>query len=330
MLLTADLHLREESADVVLREVIPGILDLATRYDENTVAILGDLWHLRYRVPVSLLNAVAETFEAWGLNVVLLPGNHDQVDVYGRNAMEVLGALPNVEVFSEPTVNASGAFLPYRKDPGLMVELSQKLLAQAAVKILYTHAGVRGAAQNGSIYDADGIPLEALVGWDLVVTGHYHRHQRLGNVVYLGSPWETRADEAGDPKGVWRVPDFTTYTFEQMERIETRWGPKHYRFELGQGETLDLSQVGARDIVRVATAAGVDVEAVGAALVKAGVKQHTVTPEVAINQARLEVAPESPMDAYAQAYAEIKSGDLALEGIVDVFKEIKAKVGGVA
>ncbi len=328
MLVTADLHLREESAEVVLGEVLPGLFDLARELDQNMVAILGDLWHLRHQVSVGLLNAVRDQFKRCGVKVLLLPGNHDQVDVHGRNALEVLGDLFNVEVFTEPTMNQWGAWMPYRKDPAEMVAYIQNMLEdldrEGWPRVLYLHGGIRGATMNSHIFDDVGIPLEVLEPWEVVVCGHYHRAQEIGKVRYVGSPWQTRADEAGQEKGVWLVPDRQPYKPDGMKFLPQTWGPRHHLIELTEGAALNLEDIRPQDIVRVKTAAGVDVAAVGAELAKAGIARHTVTPEVEAAQARLEVSPDAGMGAYARAYAELQHGDLALEGLLEVLAEIQA------
>jgi hypothetical protein len=42
--------------------------------------VAGDFWHLRGALRVDVLNAVMAQLAQWTVPVVLLPGNHDQVD----------------------------------------------------------------------------------------------------------------------------------------------------------------------------------------------------------------------------------------------------------
>lgn len=336
MLLTGDIHLREESADVVFGEVLPGIYQEALARGEKWIVIAGDLLHVRYQVPVLIYNRLAEVLKLWtaeGLVIVLVPGNHDQVDLAGRNALEVLAEIPGVTVLTEPCWWGGVAWMPYRKGPEEIVRALLALLASKpgdSSPVLFMHAGVTGAVMNegASIYDDEGVPLESLTPWTAVVCGHYHKPQRLGNVRYLGSPWQTAADEAGQEKGIWLAPDdFGRFTLDSMEFLPQQWGPRYHNLEIKDGGVLDFAQFDKRDIVRVKTAAGVDPEAVGKALVQAGIEHHTVTPTVESPQERLEVAQGSPLTSYAQAYMELKLGPS--EEAWEMFEQIVARAEGV-
>jgi UDP-2,3-diacylglucosamine pyrophosphatase LpxH len=82
MILFSDLHLKPESADVCF-EVLDAVCALACASDRQ-VAFLGDFWHVRYALPVDLLNCVSDEMARWqleGVEAHLLPGNHDQIDV---------------------------------------------------------------------------------------------------------------------------------------------------------------------------------------------------------------------------------------------------------
>jgi len=334
MLLTADLHLREESADVIFGEVLPGILDIALQRGETLIVIDGDLLHVRYQVAVLLYNRLAEALKGWaesGIEIILLPGNHDQVDLAGHNALEVLDEIEGVTVVTEPCWLKGFAWVPYRKDPTELVRILLDLLAREdsqAYSNVFMHAGVTGALQNDSIYDSDGVPLGALVPWNTVVCGHYHKPQTIGNVRYLGSPWQTRADEAGQEKGVWIAPDDPeAFCLEAMEFLPQRWGPCYHNIVLGQDAQLDVSGIDKRDIVRVKTAEGVDPATVGKVLAQAGIERHTVTPTVEAPQERLDVVQGSPLEDYVQSYLKLKL--YGSEPAWEMFEQIKARSGGV-
>lgn len=334
MILTGDLHLREESAGVIFDEVLPGIYQIAQDRQERHIVILGDVWHVRYQVPVLLLNRLADTFRIWtygGFDVVLLAGNHDQVDVHGHNALEVLTEIDGVEVITEPCWMNGFVWVPYRKDPLDLIRILGELSAVTpASPILHAfmHAGVTGAMQNDSVYDSEGVPLEALASWSSVVCGHYHKPQDIGNVRYLGSPWQTRADEAGQEKGVWIAPDDSeAFCLESMEFLPQRWGPRYHNIVLDQDAQLDVSGIDKRDIVRVKTAEGVDPVAAGKILVQAGIEHHTVTPTVEAPQERLDVVQGSPLEDYVRSYLELKLGGSVQAW--EMFEQIKARSGGV-
>ena len=209
MILFSDLHLKAES-EQTCRQVLDGVFTLALSTGK-VVGFLGDFWHVRYAVPLHLLNMVRDTFHLWskaGVKLYMLPGNHDQFDVNGRNALEVFADIPNVRVFSEPTHDwATGTWLPYRKDPRVLLEwLKANPVPEGAPFVAYLHHGIQGAFMNSGMQAGaqDGLRPEDLP-FPRVYCGHWHRHQQVAQCVYVGSQWQTRADEAGQQKGVLRI-----------------------------------------------------------------------------------------------------------------------------
>jgi len=325
MLIFSDLHLREDSADVVLGEVLPGILDACVKAGESVLACLGDFYHFRYRIDVRIQNEV----RAWlqrvaraGISVHLLPGNHDQVDFIGRNALEVFADYTNVRVYTEPTWTEVGLWIPYRKDPNDIAKalaLPAPQGFQSAPRVLFMHHGVRGAFMSNTMLDTEGLPLEWFQSWSRVLCGHYHKRQDLGQLTYIGSPWQTKADEAGQPKG------FAFWNGRELKFEDKRWGPRYADLEVGPG-AMELAlkyagSYGPRDIVRIRTAPGIDPGAVGAAFAAKGATV-VVTPEVVIAEARIQLPESSSLADYAAKYVELTPTSLDKTKLMAVFKEL--------
>lgn len=327
MIIFSDVHLREESANVVLGEVLPGIYQACLERQDYEVACLGDLFHFRYKIDARIQNAVKDEFRRWaqgGIRLRILPGNHDQYDVAGRNVLELFDHLPNVKVYSEPTWDEDGYWIPCRKNPDVVLAaLATPPPRPDMPPVLFLHQGIRGALMNDSVTDQEGIPLAALGDrWRTVLCGHYHKHQRVGERVwYIGSPWQTGVLEAGQPKG------FCAWLGGQLHFCERHWGPRYHTFEVEAGQSLDLSGVSSRDEVRVKTkGAGAEkaAEQIGARLVQVGVSRHTVTPEMQRVEARLAVADGASLQQYAEAYVGVTHGDLDPGHLLRVFHELTA------
>jgi DNA repair exonuclease SbcCD nuclease subunit len=209
MIVFADLHLREQSEQTCFR-VLEAVERMALE-DDKRIVFCGDWWHLRYQVNVRLLNRVAELMRRWadlGLELDLVPGNHDQVDVAGRNALEVFEG-DNCAVHTDPGISADGqfGFVPYRKD---LVEQFDALVAVAGEVdpggIIFAHLPVRGSAMNNGHKCEDGIQISSHGGitqW--LVLGHYHKRQSGQGWSYVGSPYQTSFGEAGNVCGVFRI-----------------------------------------------------------------------------------------------------------------------------
>lgn len=308
MLLISDLHLREDSADVVLNEVLPAVAGEAERLGDKHVGILGDVFHIRYRVSVRLLNALRDELMNWmqrGLTVTIIPGNHDQINVAGRNALEVLGDVIGVDVYTEPTWDSHGLWFPYRKPELVEAQLKDALSRKPSPEhpnVLFTHLGIYGAWMNDGWQDKVGLPPGLFEVFDFVICGHYHKHQYVGRkLVYVGSPYQTRADEAGQVKG------YGIWNGSRMTHVPMEWGKRHLNLtiksEPGVPLTIDgIEALTHRDIVRLTVTSEEAAKSLGEQLTARGV-QHIITVKPEVAEARITPANES-LEGYARAYLE--------------------------
>lgn len=311
MLLVTDLHLREESAEVVLGEILPGIAQGALAAGETEIGCLGDVWHLRYRAAVRLMTAMRDELErqrALGLKWSFIAGNHDQIDVHGRNILEFFDSVATIhkERFNW---TPRGVWIPYHHDQKAFAETFAEAAKRAGPHksgppVAFIHQGVRGAWMNDSMPNKDGIDPAMFKGWR-VFSGHYHKRQIVGlpgegQVEFLGTAWQTRADEANQAKG------YALWDGKQVRYVDTAWGPRHYKFTgVADASAIPLSQLRPQDVVSVTTAPGVSAEKIGKKLAAAGVLNHTVTPQVEHKEARLSVRDNATMQDYAKAYIDL-------------------------
>lgn len=344
MIVTADLHLKEETADVVFREVFRGLEVAAANDMDQTLAILGDVFDVRNVVPVWLLNKFLDTLSRWvsmGFHVIMIPGNHDQYDAGGRNVLEVyewgepLAGQGRVSVYSHPTIDKWGLWVPYVDDKEHLEATLDEWVPnlESSPGVVFGHWGVVGAQRDPHHLDTDGIWLGDSRWPVMMILGHYHKHhgampgeggvwdvqvKQAFSYAYLGSPYQTRASEAGQVKG-YGVWDGRELRFEAMD-----WGPKYQKVALVAGQILDLASFETRDDVRVTAGPGVDPEAIGVQLKEAGFTRFTVTPEVEENQARLDVKADADLLDYAREYVRQYAGDLPQDELLDVFRQLWA------
>jgi DNA repair exonuclease SbcCD nuclease subunit len=319
MIVTADLHLTEDSEDLVFDEILPGLVDAALK-DDHWIAILGDIYHLRYRVSVRLQNRLynfmAHTPDyTW----VLLPGNHDQINPAGEHALEVFRGLSNVIVVTAPEWTANGLWIPYRKDPAAILATLATPKPEGCPPVAWMHHGVRGAMLSSAMKDTDGIPVESFSGFKHVFCGHYHMPQNLGFLDYIGSPYQTRADESGQQKriGIW---DLSTLS---MRYQPVFWGRKFHRLEVSVDSPLLIADgVSRTDEIRIKAGPGVDVEELGRAAAEQGFTNVVITPVQAASASRLKVAEGKGLDAYAEEYVKTFAGDLGGEKLMDLYREL--------
>jgi DNA repair exonuclease SbcCD nuclease subunit len=329
MIVFSDLHLREETEAVVFGQVLPALAAAAVADKvvdgHRWLACLGDLWHIRYRVPVVLLNRLilwAEALGVQGVNLLILSGNHDQVNPQGEHALEALRRLSNVRVFDQPTWDARGLWVPYRKDQSdVQAALATPMPSRTLPAILWIHHGIRGAWRNDRQQDTDGLDANDLQqrGFRRVFAGHYHKPQDLGLVSYVGSPYEVHSDEQGQLKryGIW------DQEAQEMTWVPVAWGVRHHKFVLQAGAALDLSQARPGDVVNLVAPVGTQEEAaqLGQQLLERGVRA-VVTMQDAAKTDRLAVSAGASLREYGQEYVAKFAGDLDPARLLKLFDEI--------
>lgn len=192
-----------------IAESLLAMRDHATA-DKNLV-IIGDLFHTRGMLSVSLMNTVrgviAELSQVF--NITIIAGNHDQANKSGTQT-SVAYLAPWATIVENFTVRGNCAFLPFRESRLDMVDMFNKA-AEAKVEYVFAHVGVLGATIGTTEYQ----PSEDLALSDLgserfryVFLGHYHKHQWLNkNTMYLGNPCQTSFSDAGLVKGFWEFDD---------------------------------------------------------------------------------------------------------------------------
>jgi len=320
----SDLHLSEDSAEVVFQKVLPGILEAAKDDADRIIACLGDFWHVRYKVPVILQNQVVEWLRALKrerLQLYLLPGNHDQINGAGENALEVFADLDHVTVITEPTWNCFGLWVPYRKERSDVEKaLAIPVPAWIVPPILWMHHGVKGAEMAPGVFGEIGLEPSQFQSWKLVFCGHYHKRQQLGNIVYVGSPYQVTANEAGQPKGYGRWNPLT----EQFFWIDTVWGQRYHNLNLAEVNARDFQQAGVAmpgDEVRLRGVNAREAEELIKGFTAAGV--HCVA-EVTLPKAeeRLDVGSSPTLATYAEAYARKFLPPEEIEIALALYREI--------
>ncbi len=71
--------------------------------------------------------------------------------------------------------------------------------------------------------------------------------------------------------------------------------------------------------------AGISVETLGKQFATAGIKNHTLTPELTVSEARLDVASNASMTAFAEAYVtKLAPAGLDHKHLMSIFHEVTA------
>jgi len=210
----------------------PQVLAAARRTPHTGVLFLGDFWHARGALPVTLLNSVLEVLGDWDVPLLMLPGNHDQVSLGGEeHALTPLGAARRdlVHVFSKPTYWRGALWLPYRRDSALLQAALGAVASDAGLRCVFAHADVAGALMNEAHQAREGLSPALFPAHVPTYTGHYHvPHTVAGTrITYVGSPYQVSMSEAGQTKRLLVLDG----EWGQLAQLPLDIGPRHFQLE---------------------------------------------------------------------------------------------------
>jgi hypothetical protein len=200
------------------------LAEVATERKAEAVFLLGDIFDKR------LVDAVTLTVAVQGLVNIpvptyLLAGNHDANTLKGgRFLVEAFGAMDHTAIkymdadtMVQPRDWLRFWPLPYMPVDETRAKLKKYRLAMKAWRegdgenpqnILLFHQAIVGCGHGGWVCD-DGLdPMEVTKGWDRVLAGHFHTHQKWGREergAYLGAPMQHHLGDIGEKRGFWVI-----------------------------------------------------------------------------------------------------------------------------
>ncbi|AID50489.1 putative exonuclease [Bacillus phage CP-51] len=188
--------------------------------------IAGDLYHQRARVHTVVYNSLRDEVKSIGeagIEVLIIPGNHDQIDNsdFPQHSLHSFKELDNVTVVDDFRIvkfgDANVVCVPYSKNAQMVKDFIQSVPADLENPILLGHLGVSGGfVGNGNFPMADAFTVEDLRPdlFKYVFLGHFHMYQLLGgypHVMYVGSPIEHSHGDEGEDKGFVVADDSKRY-----------------------------------------------------------------------------------------------------------------------
>jgi len=160
--------------------------------------VAGDLNDTKAIIRAEVANALLDLFKQLKTKAYILVGDHDLINekekAHGLNYL----ASDNVIIIDKVTVLQHFSLIPYQSTNQDFINVLSYIPSQSLV---IAHQGFQGAYMGEYIQDKSSVPIEAVKAYK-VISGHYHRHQTLGTVTYVGTPYTITFAEANDgPKG---------------------------------------------------------------------------------------------------------------------------------
>lgn len=225
-----DLHVNKEL--LRLTECL-NMLDYLKKYclsnEIKHIVIGGDLFDtsnsIKNQMFIPFFNKLLEIKEA-GIELIIIVGNHDSMNNDNDCLAEAFKSFAHFVKKSE-TINIGGIdydFLSYTQNPS---DLPNK------GRVLFTHLEVEGFYFNPYKKCEDKTFTEdSFEHYDLVVSGHLHKAQETKKIVFPGSQYATRRDEAANHEHYFCVVDGTDY-----ELVEYRDAPDYIQVTLSEALT---------------------------------------------------------------------------------------------
>jgi DNA repair exonuclease SbcCD ATPase subunit len=233
----SDLHVDVNRLDTCL-QVLEYTHEVAAK-NRAGIIFLGDFWHVRGSIPVVCLNRVLETVQKFTQPFLMIPGNHDQVTICGREhaLLPVAAAMfPGLaHVVEHPTVLLDALWLPYRKRNQELVEALH--VHGPYVKAVFCHAEIRGAWMNNHIRYEGHSGLEPKLFPNAPVptySGHFHRPHSVpgyAQIRYVGSPYQVSRAEEGQQK---QLLILRSSDWQVEELVPLDIGPRFFSVSLAQ------------------------------------------------------------------------------------------------
>jgi len=228
--------------DYFNKEVIPTI----EKHNIKQLWILGDYFDDRYTTNVLVENIALKTIKQIlskfkNIEVFILAGNHD---IYYKNSLSISSLkkfrniskrleiidgvkeykIDNLKVIAIPwLIHGSKNWDEFKKIITKYEETNKK-----QYDLCFGHFEINGFEIIKNLVEKGGLNQKMFEAFGEVFTGHFHIRNKIGNIQYLGSPYEITWNDYGTKKGL------TIYDTENNKAtfIENKISPKHEHFNI--------------------------------------------------------------------------------------------------
>ncbi|MDR0675547.1 MAG: hypothetical protein LBF97_00705 [Elusimicrobiota bacterium] len=198
ILFSSDWHLNDKQPihNTIILNYMNYLQDYMKENDIKNFVFGGDLIHNSNKINYHTFVPVFKKFLEWkdiGIKSIFIIGNHDQL-AKDNSLLELLEPLGKVIIKPE-TISIDGIdydFCPYTENVEDLPNNSEVLFSHLDVKDFYFNK----VKQSDNEY----FTQESFHNYSLLISGHFHRQQTGGKVVYVGSPNQLNFNEEGEKK----------------------------------------------------------------------------------------------------------------------------------
>ena len=198
----------------------------AKENDCETCIFLGDWHHNRSTTDVSTMNYTLSNLERLSKNfekVYFILGNHDLFykDKREINSVEFMRLFPNVVPIREPLTEGEVTIFPW------LVGDEWKKIEKDTSRYMFGHFELPSFYMNAMVQMPDHGSLRSshFQNAEYVFSGHFHKRQHKGNIVYMGNAFpHNYADAGDDDRGMMILewggkPEYITWPDQPIYRV---------------------------------------------------------------------------------------------------------------
>lgn len=227
--LITDLHLgykENTSQSKSMYEYVKWFIEDVKRKEIDNIFILGDIFDNRESINYltikntyeNLINPIVEN----NLKAFVIAGNHD---LYYKNTNDVysvkllFGHIPNlhfVQNLAEELVvgNSLICLVPWINSENY--EQNMGFLKNCNADYVMGHFEISGFTMVRGVKCTNGLGRDIFKKYKKVFSGHFHLKENIGNIYYLGTPYEKDWNDYNSPKG-YHILDLDNNELEFIE-----------------------------------------------------------------------------------------------------------------
>jgi len=207
-------------------EFVKWFCETAKEEGAETCIFLGDWHHNRSTTDVSTMNYTLSNLERLSKNfekVYFILGNHDLFykDKREINSVEFMRLFPNVVPIREPLIEGEVTIFPW------LVGDEWKKIEKDTSRYMFGHFELPSFYMNAMVQMPDHGNLRSshFQNAEYVFSGHFHKRQQKGNIVYMGNAFpHNYADAGDDERGMMLLewggkPEYITWPDQPIYRV---------------------------------------------------------------------------------------------------------------
>jgi DNA repair exonuclease SbcCD nuclease subunit len=209
----------------------------------DTIIHLGDIVDRRKYISYVTLRRMKDMFidkcNEHNINLHVIIGNHDvpYKNTNEINSMMELFRDTGISYYSEPeTLTFDGhdiLLMPWINNQNYAAAIDA--MKNTPAQVMFGHLEVQGAFMDRGNRNEHGMEVSTFDKFEVVCSGHFHHKNKIGNVQYLGCPYEITWIDYQDPKG-FHVYDTDT---RELEFVRNPYSMFHKVFYSDDGKTVE-------------------------------------------------------------------------------------------